>query len=683
MIHHTVCRLCSACCPIKVEVDNGKLIKAERKSFLPENEKLVCPKLRFAPEIVYSKSRILKPLLRESLNEDFWEVSWEEALSVVSEKLQKTKDLYGAQAVAWLRGMAADWGTPWDWANRFMNAFGSPNTLGNGSVCHVAREIAHYYTYGTFTLPLAKNSKCIVVWGKNDKNTAPAMAEAILYAKREGAKLIVIDPVRTFFAKRADLWLPIKPGHDGLLAMAMIHEILSKGLYDKDFVDKYSIGVEKLWEVAEKYPSEKVANKIWIDAEVIKKTASVYATTKPACIIDGNGLDMHLEVFDTVRAISILRVLTGNIDIPGGDFIPQPVPLRNIQLRELVPDHIKPVTAKYELFNKYHPTWGLHAQSCLIDAIIDEDPYGIKALIVQSGNPAVTMTESNRVRKALEKLDFLVVIDLFHTQTTKYAHVVLPATTCFEKTQINRAFIRNNPIILQDQVIPWVGESRADWKIIFDLARMVGCEKYFPWETVEEALDYQLEPANITVEDLRKNPEGIYIEPVRYEKYKDKGFSTPSGKAEIYSQRLKSAGFNGIPYEEGFPDNPISYSDLEGNFIAISGERTNCYTHTQFHQIDPLRSIDPEPFVEIHPKDAEKENIKDGNEVIITTPKGEVTMKVRISTVVPEKVIRIPWGWGEVNMKWNVNNLTDDSVRNPLTATPSARTFYCKLKKLA
>jgi len=225
MKHHTVCRLCSACCPVTADIEDGKLVRAERKSFLSPEKRLRCPKLKAAPEIVYAPDRVLTPLIRKKggSGDDFQTASWDAALDLAAEKFLHFKETHGAQSVAWLRGMAADWGAPWDYANRLMNLFGSPNTIGNGSVCHVGRDMAHVYTYGAMTLPQPKTSRCILIWGKNDRNTAPGFSEAILFAKQRGAKLIVIDPVKTYFAKMADIWLQIKPGHDGQLVLNCVN----------------------------------------------------------------------------------------------------------------------------------------------------------------------------------------------------------------------------------------------------------------------------------------------------------------------------------------------------------------------------------------------------------------------------------------------------------------------------
>lgn len=676
----TVCRLCSACCPVEVEVNNGQLVSARRLT--PFEKAIVCPKLANAKNIVYSKDRVLKPLLRENLSEEFREVSWQEALDFIANKVNKVKNSYGAQSVALLRGMAADWGTPWDYAVRLMSALGSPNALGNGSVCFVAREIAHTYTYGAITIPQPKDAKCIVIWGKNDRNTLPVMAEAIIYAKERGAKLIVIDPVKTLFAEIADLWLRIKPAHDGTLAMAIAKVIVEEELYDKNFVDRYCVGFEALLEVLSKLDLGELSEKASIPVEQIKDAARLYATVKPACIIDGNGIDMQTEVFQATRALCILRALTGNIDIQGGDFIPQPIPLVNIQLREKVLD-VPSVMLDYPHFEKFHPTWGLHGQSCLIDSIIEEKPYPVKFLFVQSGNPAVTMMDSGRVREALKRLDCLVMIDMFKNKTAEFAHVILPASSCFEKTQINRAYIRNCFIMLQQKVIEPLGESKGDIEIVFEVAKALGVGDYFPWDTVEEALDFQLKPTGLTVETLEENPQGIWYEKPRFKKYETEGFKTPSGKVEIFSQRLADTDHDPIPFLNGFSRDPISFRGIsEYKFIGISGERVNCYTHTQFRKIGELRKLDREPFIDINPKDAGKLNIHDGDLLRVSTPRGEVKMKARVSELVGEGVLRIAWGWGEEEDQWTLNALTDDFERDPITCTPSGRSFYCKVEKV-
>ncbi len=321
----------------------------------------------------------------------------------------------------------------------------------------------------------------------------------------------------------------------------------------------------------------------------------------------------------------------------------------------------------------------------MIDAILDEKPYAVRMLVVQSGNPAVTMTDSNRVGKALEKLEFLVVLDPFMTRTAEYAHVVLPAASCFEKTQLNRSSLRNNLVVLQDQVIDWQGESWPDWKIIFELGRRLGLEREFPWQTAEEAIDYQLEPSGITVARLRESPMGIEASKTAYRKYRTEGFGTPSGKVEFASERLREQGHEAVPYLNGWQGNPISFADRSREFplIGISGARTGQFTHSQYHTIASLLKREPEGYADLHPEDARAMEIAAGDLVKIETPRGHIRIRARISDVVHPGSVRIGWCWGGSNPEMNLNNLTDDDARNPVTGTPSNRSFMCRIEKVA
>jgi len=682
---HTICRLCSALCPIVVHLEKGRIISAERETDFPVEKGYFCPKLRAAADIVYSTDRVKTPLIKEEKEgKAIWkEVSWKQALDTIAEKLDFFKTTYGAESVCWMRGMAADWGAPWDYAIRFMNAFGSPNIIGNGAVCHVAREMAHYFTYGVMSYPDYRNSKCIVVWGKNDRDCNPQGYESILYAKERGAKLIVVDPIETTFASLADIWLQIRPGCDGILAMSMIHVIISESLYDGDFVKTWMVGFDDLKEAAKAYAPERVAQEMWLDAAKIRESARLYARTKPACIADGNGLDMHVNVFQNTRSVCMLRALTGSLDKKGGDLLPKAFPTEDIQLKERFRNEIKPISFEYPLFNKFHRTRGDHVLSSIVDAILEENPYPIKALIIQASNPVVTMANSKRFLRALEKLEFIVVIDLFITRTAKHAHIILPTTTCFEKTQLNLSNMSRNHVTLQDQVIDWVENTWPDWKITFELAKRMGYKKEFPWDTVEEAIAYQLRPSGITVESLRKNHGGIDYEETRYEKYRNSGFPTQSGKVELYSETLREHGYPPIPTFAEDEKNNLSFYNQKDDFplMGISGARPNSFVHSQFRNIPSLLKREAEPVVDIHSIDAETRDIMDGDNVRVETPNGRITMKAKVSTVVHPGSVRIAWGWGECNPDFNINDLTDDEMRDPITSTPSNRCFMCNVIK--
>jgi anaerobic selenocysteine-containing dehydrogenase len=269
-------------------------------------------------------------------------------------------------------------------------------------------------------------------------------------------------------------------------------------------------------------------------------------------------------------------------------------------------------------------------------------------------------------------------------RTAELADVILPAAGCFEKTQLNRFATRNNAIILQNQVIELVGESWPDWKIVFELGRRIGLAEDFPWDSVEAAIDAQLDPAGVTVELLRQNPDGVRVEAIRYEKYRQSGFATASGKFEFYSARLAENGHDGLPYSNGCPERLISFAgqQMDFPFIGISGARDNRFTNSQYHIIPALLEGENGCVVDLHPHDGESLTIESGDQVEVVTPKGAIRMVARISTAVHPGSVRIAWGWGEYRMQYNLNSLTDDDCRNPVTGTPGLRTFMCRVRKV-
>ena len=681
----TVCRLCSANCLIEVNIDQNNNIFAERIKSPCLKKNISCPKLQAVNEIIYSPDRLTDPLLKiKKANKPTWEKqSWEIILDLIASKLQYYKKNYGAESICWIRGQAPDWSSTWHYAMRFMNLLGSPNIIGNGSICHAAREFAHIMTYGEMSSPDYKNSKYIIVWGRNDHNSKPRLFENILYAKEQGAKLIVIDPVKTELAQIADSWLQIKPGGDGLFAMAMMNVIIKEKLHDQKFVDKWTLGFDRLSQIIDAYSPKIISKIINIDSDVIRTIARLYATTKPACIGEGNGLDMNLEVFQTTRAICILRALTGNIDKKGGDKIPLPIPFRNIELSELLPKDVKPITYEYPLFDHFRPTRGNPALGPVTDAIINKKPYPIKVLIIQGTNPVVTVANTKRFLKALDSLDLIIVIDLFMTQTAKYADIVLPTTTSFETTRINFPALYSNQVVLQDKIINSLGNSWPDWKITFELAHRMNFEKEFPWKNVEQAIDYQLEPTGITVKQLRSKPKGIDFQHKKsYLKYLEDGFHTPSKKVEILSEKLQRYGFSGLPSFKLSIENYSYYKKKEEYpLLAISGARPNYFVHSQFRNIESLLKCEPEPLVDIHSLDAKERKIENGDLIKIFTPNGSIEMKANVSNIISPGIIRIPWGWGESNLTYNANNLTDDSEKSPITSTTSNRSFMCNISK--
>lgn len=681
---NTVCRLCSACCPVDVDVENGRIISVQRIKRYSDEIYQICPKAQAVPEIIYSPRRLTRPILKTK--KGLWqEVSWDTVFDFLTGKMKQVKKNYGPEAVCWLRGQASDWGGPWHYAMRLMHAFGSPNAIGNGSVCHAGREALQTFTYGDMTIPDYKNSRCIICWGRNDQDTNPSAYEDLLYARSRGAKLVVIDPVKTDLAAKADVWLQIKPGTDGFLAMAIMHWMIKHHLYDREFIKNWTVGFNRLKKEVEKYSPELVSSVIQIPTKKIIETVRLYIDNRLACIAEGNGLDMYSQVSQVTRALAILRAISGNLDRMGGDLIPQPAKIKNYQLRTSFFDKPLPVSEDYSLYSQYSEKRGIQVLGVLIDAILEHKPYPIKGLIVQGANPVVTMANVNRVKKALQQLDFLAVIDPMMTQTARFADIVLPASLSFEQTMISNHALSNNHIRLQKKIIePW-GESLPDWKIIFRMAQKLGFEKEFPWETVEEAIDDQLQPSGITVKDLMEQSEGILLEETRYQKYLQEGFKTPSRKVEIESSLLEKNGYSAIPnFWENIQYQQPSFQKEKNKypFVGLSGRRPNYFVHSQFRHINSLKKKEKAPAVDIHPSDAKKQNINQDDWIMISTPNGSIKMRVRINPIIAPGTIRIAWGWGEWQEQYNLNLLTDDSVKDPITSATSNRVFQCQIKKL-
>ena len=680
----TVCRLCSASCPVEVEKVQGKIISVKRKQRYPEDIHQYCPKAQAATEIIYSHRRIKQPKIKKKGGS--WQAAtWEQALELLANQLKVIKANTGAESICWLRGQASDWGGPWQYVMRLMHAFGSPNAIGNGSVCHAGREALQTWTYGNMTKPDYKNTRCIVCWGRNDQDTNPSAYEDLLFARKKGARLLVIDPVRTDLASKADLWLPVRPGFDGLLAMAMIHYIIEQRLYPEAFVRQWTQGFDKLKKSVKDYSINRVAPIVRLSPEKIISAVQLYMKHQPACLAEGNGLDMHCHMAQNTRALAVLRAISGNLDRKGGYLIPQPVQIKNYQLRKSFQERPIPLSAHYPLFSQYSNLRGIHAMGMLTDAILNEKPYPVKALIIQGANPMVTMANSERFRKALGKLDLLVVIDPVMTRTGRLADMVLPACYSFEQSLLSNKAMSDNCVILHKKVIDPYQNSLPDWEIVFRLARKLGLQKAFPWSDVEEAIEDQLAPSGITLKKLKEHPQGLLYEKTRYQKYLQEGFETPSGKVEIESSLLKNQNYPAIPefWNEMAYQYPAFYAKKDQYpLVVLSGRRTNTFVHSQFRHIDHLRKETGAPVVEIHPEDARDRDIRDGDWVLITSPNGQIKMQARVKAAAAVGLVRVAWGWGEWQEKYNFNCLTDDQLKDPVTSTTSNRLIMGQIQKI-
>jgi anaerobic selenocysteine-containing dehydrogenase len=680
----TVCRFCPVGCGMNAYVKDERIEQIEGLPEDPRTRGGLCPKGRATIDVLYSPDRLLHPLKRiGARGEGQWEeIGWPVALEEITDRLNAIRRTDGARAISVYRGQASDWGASWLYALRFMNALGSPNAITPSHLCYTPRMMAHLLTYGGMVEPDYVNARCLVVWGANPTGTnerAP-FGRPILEAKARGVKLIVVDPFRTELAEKADLWLRVRPGTDCALALAMLSTIVEEGLYDREFVGEWCTGFEALQEHVTRYAPSAVAELTGIPASLIVEAARTFAQTRPGAIFEGNGLDQHVNVVQTVRALCLLRAVTGNIEVKGADVFPDTLSrtARDIKLNDLLPPAEKPLGG----YDFYFHMARIAPPPPVIDAILTGQPYPVRALIVQGGNPLVTLAHTQKTEQALRKVDFLVVMDPFLTQTARLADIVLPAALFPEFTNLTGyPGLRTNYPLLQQKVVEPQGEAWPDWKLWFELAKRLGFGEHFPWEDVEEAIDYQLGPTGFTAAHLKGR---ILVIPKRYEKFRSEGFFTGSKKVELYSKTMSDFGQAPLPEHLDASHNvwPDAATKRDYPLLGTSYPRTPLYTHTEFRQIGKLRRGDPDPLVYIHPDDAASRSITDGEQVRVRSPLGAIRVKAAVSDGVQPGVIGLTWGWGEAVREAGTNELVDDTLRDPICGATSNRLFPCRLEKI-
>jgi len=672
----TFCGFCHTNCGLKVLVTNGRMERVQGDPDFPGSRGYLCPKGAAATAVVYAKERLHHPLLRHGGRRE--RISWDKALDTVAAQLHEIRERYGPETLLQLRGAPVTEEVR-DGFVQFMAAYGSPNATGPSHLCSTPRRLGQELVLGGRTVPDFKKTNCLVIWGANPYDSR-SYGEALVperfftiipEVKKNGAQIIVIDPRRTELAAAADAWVSIALGTDLAFGLALINVIIEEELYDREFVRNWTVGFDRLQEhVRGLTPAwaEKITE---VPAEAIRRIARIYATAKPAAILDGNGLDQYPNVVQTVRVVSMLAALTGNIDVPGGNiFVPKPktAPSSSVhpQVKHLAADVIPlfpRVTAPY-----------------MFDALLTGKPYQPRALITHHANPLLINANYRRVRQALEKLELIVSYDILPTATAALAHVILPAASDFERHGYGVwPGMEGGYVALQQQVIEPLGEARSVFEVEHELAKRLGLEHHYPWHTNEEWLNYKLGPLNIDFARLQSQ-HVIYATPgVGYGKYTEKGFKTPSGKVELYSQKLQDHGQDPLPV---FRTDAESPELLERYPLVGTTRRPGNYVHTRFRDVDSLHKIQPEPLLRIHPRDAEVRKIRNGDGATVASPEGVISLKALVTDEIRPGYVILDFGWGN---PWdggpNVNILTSDQTRCPLSGATSNRRFRCEIKR--
>lgn len=672
----TFCGYCHANCGMRVLVKDGRIERVQGDPEFPVRRGYICPKGAASPEVVYSPKRLRYPLLRK--NGSFERISWDKALDIIATKLLEIKNQHGPEAVVMVRGAPMTEEIR-DGFVQFMAAYGSPNATGPSHLCSAPRDLGQALVLGGRTVPDFKKTNCIVIWGANPTDsrsygeplTVERFFTAIPEAKKRGAKLIVIDPRRTELAASADEWVNISVETDLAFGLSLLNVIINEQLYDQEFVKSWTVGFDRLVQHVQPLTPEWAEKITGVPADTIRRIARIYATTKPAAILDGNGLDMHPNVVQTIRVISMLSAITGNIDVPGGNiFTPKPktAPYPTVQppLKHLSFD-ITPLFPRVPI-------------PYLMDAILTGKPYTPRVLLTHHANPLLINANYKKIRQALEKLELVVVHDILPTATADIAHIILPAASDFERHGYGAwPSFEGGYVALQQKVIEPIGESRSVFDVEYELATRLGLEEHYPWTTNEEWINYKLGSLNVTFEELQKQ-HFIYVTPgIEYNKYRAQGFKTPTGKAELYSQALKEIKQDPMPVYRPFEDSP----DLIKKYPLVgTTRRPGHYVHTRFRDVVPLRKMQSDPLLRMHPSDAEHRKIGHGDLVSVESPEGAISVKVMVTDEIRPGLVIVDFGWGNL---WdggpNVNVLTSDQPRCPLSGATPNRRFRCEVTR--
>lgn len=688
----SACAHCQIGCGILVYVKNGRVVKVEGDPECPLCNGVICPKGKASIEYLYHPDRLLRPLKRiGKKGEGKWQpIDWDEALDIVAGNLGENRDKYGPESVAFIRGAAK--GLYDDYLARFTNLFGSPNITSMAHLCFMPRVNGSILTYGFYAIPDYEcTPDCIITWGVNVSENLVHVYPRIEMAHKKGAKLIVVDPKKTKEADLAELWLKLRPGTDLALALGMLNVIINENLYDKAFVEQWTLGFNELKDHIKDYTPEKVAEITWVPVEHIVEAARLYANSKSACIQWGNGIDDGVNSMQTARAIAILRAVTGNLEIPGGELNWVPVPLLKkgsppLTMQDNIPPEVrqKRITVEQGLF----PMSFYALPQGLLTAILEGKPYPIRSVYVFGSNPLLTFSNAKRVFEALSKVDFLVVTDMFMTPTAALADVILPIATYLEFDSIVSPPY-SIPAAIVQQKVTRVGEARSDFEVFRDLARRLEFGDRY-WDSEEQALDQILEPAGITFNEFRKV--GKLLGSRQYRSYLSKGFNTPSGKVELYSKRLEEWGYDPLPVYYERPESPFSAPELVTEYpLVMTSGQFLCYRHSSGRQFQSLRDSRPEPLTYINTETARKLGIEDGDWVYIETKRGAIKQKAALTDDMDPRVVWVDYCWWypedgpDKLFSWdkaNYNLLTDDSPPfNKEMGSPNLRGILCKIYK--
>jgi anaerobic selenocysteine-containing dehydrogenase len=667
---------CHDNCGILMYVRDGKLDHIEGDSDNPYNQGRLCPRCLAAKEMIYHPDRLMYPMKRrraERGQDTFQRISWDEALDIICTEMQKVVDKYGAKSIWVTQGTGRDIN---GYGPLMAQCFGTPNYgMGflSGEACYAPRLFSTGLKAGSLFVcdysqffpdryddPRWEKPEYILIWGNNPvvANSDGTLGHWIVECMKRGSKLIVIDPKLTWLAGKADVWLQVRPGTDAALALSLANIIISEGLEDKDFVEKWTYGFEEFAQHVKQYTAEQAAKTCDVDVELIYETARKIGQARAVALQWGVAMDHTSEGFLTGMAAYDLMAVTGNFEKPGSNLVARAcfgvgvTWLPNPDAWEDLPNNISDPD---EIMNDRFPAvkaMRAVSQDMLLEAMETGQPYPIKAMWLQTNNPLSCMgAEPQRIMSALQATDFNVVVDLFMTPTAlACADVLLPAQTFVERPGLTG----HQPYCLTAiaQAIEPLGECWSDQRIIYETgARFSKTE--LPWQNEEGFYDYVLRDTGFTYTDMKQRtwayPEFEYY---KYEKGLLRpdgsvGFATSTGRYNFYSPEMAHFGLSPLAVYEEPPESPVSTPELAAKYplVLTTGARLWGFFHSEWRQSPSMRRMHPRPLARVHPLTARHYGIQDGEWITIENDFGSCKMVAEVTETIRPDTVSTDHGW--------------------------------------
>jgi thiosulfate reductase/polysulfide reductase chain A len=668
-------------CSILCHVKNGRFVRVEGNPEAFNNWgqgcTSLCAKGNTGIQLLYAPNRLTYPMKRigEKGEGKFKRITWDEALDTIAAKLKETKEKYGPESYAVLS--PEYWPVLSTLGRRFLNVHGSPNYL-HSAICATPRAAAAKITIG-FTSNAPDDwdkTRLIVNWGANCENAAINQGQpfAILNAIEKGTKLIDIRPMLEPLGTRASIWLPVRPGTDCALALAILNVIINEKLYDADFVANWCYGFDKLVEHVQPYYPEWAELITGIPSARIREAARMIGTIKPSFIKIGNGVgDQTSDGTATVQAICLIAAITGNLDVPGGFYAGSPVGPGLISINRIStltekapPDMAdKLVAPESPIWYQKSGNWDGGPTSAYykgLMSVLTRKPYPIRVLNATCSNPLSATRNPQKVAEALKKLEFLFVMDIYWASHVNYADIVLPACTDYERN--DQIEVRNRRegawIGIYNKIAEPLGESRSDWQFYLDLAVRMGYGADFWNGNIETFLNEQLAPSGIKLEELRHSPRGIFIKKTipspepEYRRYSALFKNLPHGKVQCYNEFIggkdnndKTGKLPYFPTYRGPPEGIAQTPELTGEYpLILSDVHAHCLSqHSYLHDISYLRELQPYPWLRINPATAQKYGISNGYWVRVESRHGWCKFKAEYFEGIAPEVLMTKRGW--------------------------------------